>query len=46
MIHLYAFDTPDGRKISIALEEMQLRYDVTIFDIGKRGSSSPGSSCG
>ncbi|MBA2965131.1 MULTISPECIES: glutathione S-transferase family protein [Ramlibacter] len=35
MIHLYAFDTPNGRKISVALEEMQLPYDVTIVDIGK-----------
>lgn len=35
MIHLYAFDTPNGRKITVALEEMQLRYDVTVVDIGK-----------
>ncbi len=35
MIHLYAFDTPNARKISVALEEMELRYDVTIVDIGK-----------
>ncbi|MBL0419649.1 glutathione S-transferase N-terminal domain-containing protein [Ramlibacter sp. AW1] len=35
MIHLHAYDTPNGRKISVALEEMQLPYDVTIVDIGK-----------
>jgi GST-like protein len=35
MIHLYAFDTPNGRKITVALEEMQLPYHVTIVDIGK-----------
>ncbi|RYF54578.1 MAG: glutathione S-transferase, partial [Comamonadaceae bacterium] len=25
-IELYAWDTPNGRKISVALEEMQLPY--------------------
>lgn len=35
MIHLYTFDTPNGRKIGVALEEMQIPYDVTIVDIGK-----------
>ncbi len=35
MIHLYAFDTPNGRKISVALEEMGLAYDVTVVDIGQ-----------
>ena len=35
MIHLYAFDTPNGRKITVALEEMQIPYDVTIVDISK-----------
>lgn len=34
-IHLYAFDTPNGRKISIALEEMALPYQVHIVDITK-----------
>ena len=27
-MQLYAFDTPDGRKISVALEEMGLPYEV------------------
>ena len=35
MINLYAFDTPNGRKITVALEEMQIPYDVTIVDISK-----------
>ena len=32
-IQLYAFDTPNGRKISVALEEMQLPYTVHVVDI-------------
>ena len=34
-IQLYAFDTPNGRKISVALEEMGLAYDVQVIDITK-----------
>jgi glutathione S-transferase len=34
-IELHAFDTPNGRKISVALEEMALPYIVTIVDIRK-----------
>ncbi len=34
-IQLYAFDTPNGRKISVALEEMGLPYDVHVVDITK-----------
>ena len=34
-IQLYAFDTPNGRKISVALEEMGLAYDVLVVDITK-----------
>jgi GST-like protein len=34
-IQLYAYDTPNGRKISVALEEMQLPYEVHVVDIGK-----------
>jgi GST-like protein len=32
-IQLFAFDTPNGRKISIALEEMGLPYTVQVVDI-------------
>jgi len=34
-IQLYAFDTPNGRKISVALEEMGLPYEVHVVDITK-----------
>ena len=40
-IQLYSFDTPNGRKISVALEEMELPYDVHIVDIGKGEQRSP-----
>jgi GST-like protein len=35
MIDLYTWTTPNGRKISIALEEMGLDYSVHPIDIGK-----------
>ena len=38
---LYAFDTPNGRKISVALEEMGLPYDVHVVDIGQREQFDP-----
>jgi GST-like protein len=41
-IELYAFDTPNGRKISGALEEMALPYSVRIVDIGKGQQFEPG----
>ena len=34
-IQLYAFDTPNGRKISVALEEMGLPYQVNVINIMK-----------
>jgi GSH-dependent disulfide-bond oxidoreductase len=40
-IQLYAFDTPNGRKISVALEEMGLPYDVQVVDIGKGEQYDP-----
>ena len=40
-IQLYAFDTPNGRKISVALEEMGLPYDVHVVDIGKGEQNDP-----
>ena len=40
-IQLYAFDTPNGRKISVALEEMGLPYDVHIVDIGRDEQFEP-----
>jgi GSH-dependent disulfide-bond oxidoreductase len=41
IIQLYAFDTPNGRKISVALEEMGLPYDVHVVDITKGEQNDP-----
>ena len=35
MIQLYSWTTPNGRKVSIALEEMGLAYESHSIDIGK-----------
>jgi GST-like protein len=40
-IELHAFDTPNGRKISVALEEMALPYTVRIVDIRKGQQREP-----
>jgi GSH-dependent disulfide-bond oxidoreductase len=40
-IQLYAFDTPNGRKVSVALEEMSLPYDVHVVDITKNEQFEP-----
>jgi GSH-dependent disulfide-bond oxidoreductase len=40
-IELHAFDTPNGRKISVALEEMALPYTVKVVDIRKRQQFDP-----
>jgi GST-like protein len=40
-IQLYAFDTPNGRKITVALEEMGLPYTTHIVDIGKGEQFAP-----
>jgi GST-like protein len=40
-ITLYAFDTPNGRKISVALEEMALPYEVHVVDITKGEQNDP-----
>lgn len=41
MIDLYTWTTPNGRKISIALEEMGLPYQVKPINIGKNEQFSP-----
>ena len=41
MIDLYTWTTPNGRKISIALEEMGLPYTVHPVDIGKDEQFKP-----
>ena len=35
MIELYTAPTPNGHKISIALEEMDLSYEVKLVNIGE-----------
>jgi len=40
-IDLHAFDTPNGRKISVALEEMGLPYRVHVVDITKGEQFAP-----
>lgn len=41
MIHLYTWTTPNGRKISMALEEMAVPYTVHAIDLGKNEQFSP-----
>jgi GST-like protein len=41
MIDLYTWTTPNGRKVSIALEEMGLDYEVHAVDIGKDEQFAP-----
>jgi GSH-dependent disulfide-bond oxidoreductase len=40
-IQFFSFDTPNGRKISVALEEMGLQYTVIPVDIGKDEQFNP-----
>ena len=40
-VELHAFDTPNGRKISVALEEMGLPYTVRVVDIRKGQQREP-----
>lgn len=40
-IDLYTFGTPNGRKISIALEELELEYEVHKIDITKGEQFTP-----
>jgi GST-like protein len=41
-IKLYAWDTPNARKISVALEEMGLPYTVVPVDLKKGEQHDPG----
>lgn len=41
MIALHTYDTPNGRKISVALEEMGLPYVVHVVDITQDGQFAP-----
>ena len=40
-IQLFAFDTPNGRKISVALEEMGLPYQVQVVNITQDDQFKP-----
>ena len=42
MIELHTWNTPNGRKISVALEEMGLPYTVKVVDITKDQQFKPG----
>ncbi len=42
MIELHAFDTPNGRKITVALEEMELPYAIRIVDLSRGEQFDPG----
>ncbi len=41
MIELHTYDTPNGRKVSVALEEMGLPYSVHAIDITKGEQHQP-----
>ena len=41
MIDLYTWTTPNGRKVSIALEELGIEYRSTAVDIGKDEQFAP-----
>ena len=41
MIRLHTWTTPNGRKISIALEELGLDYEVVPVDLGANAQLSP-----
>ncbi len=41
MIDLYTFTTPNGRKVSIMLEELGLPYTVHTIDITKGDQMAP-----
>jgi len=41
MIKLYSWKTPNGRKVSVMLEEIGLPYEVHAVDLGKRQQFTP-----
>jgi len=41
LINLYTWSTPNGRKVSIMLEELALPYNVHAIDIGKGDQFTP-----
>ena len=41
MIELYTTATPNGHKISVALEELELPYEMKLIDLGSNERSGP-----
>ena len=41
MIRLYTWSTPNGRKVSVALEELGLPYEVVPVNIGNQEQFDP-----
>ena len=41
MIDLYSWATPNGQKISIALEELDLAYKLHLINIGANEQFAP-----
>ena len=41
MIELFSADTPNGKKVSIMLEEIDFEYKVTKVDLGKKEQFNP-----
>ena len=41
MIELFSADTPNGKKISIMLEEIGVDYKVTKVELGKKELFNP-----
>ena len=41
MIELFTAATPNGHKVSIALEELELVYDLRVLDLGKLEQKEP-----
>ncbi len=44
-IQLYSLPTPNGVKVSIALEEMGLPYDAHLVGLRRRTTRCPRNSC-
>ena len=41
MIDLYTAATPNGHKVSIALEELDLRYRLKVLDLSRNEQKAP-----
>ena len=41
MIELFYAPTPNGKKVSIMLEETKIKYKITLVNLGKGEQSKP-----